>query len=158
METLTPEFREKAAFQLAGIRRNCRFDDASRDIPQQWREFNALTIPGRTEPAISYGAVCSADMERGEFEYMCGVAVADFSQLDVNLGRMRIPSQRYAVFTHITGIAAIRDMWNAILGDWLPNSDYKAAPTPNFELYDERFDGPTNTGPFEIWIAIAPKL
>jgi AraC family transcriptional regulator len=157
MQPLTPDFRDRPAFQLAGIRRVHSFENAPRDIPTQWQEFNALTIPGRTEPGTSYGAICSTDMARGELEYMCGIAVADFSQLDATLGRMRIPAQHYAVFTHTTGIATVRDTWAFAMHQWLPASNYIAAPTPNFELYDGRFDPSAHKEIFEIWLAITPK-
>jgi AraC family transcriptional regulator len=43
-----------------------------------------------------------------------------------------------------------------IYGEWLPTSGYKAANSPAFERYDQRFDSETSSGPFEIWLPIEP--
>ena len=55
-------------------------------------------------------------------------------------GRIRIPEQRYAVFTHADHVASIRSTVNTIWNQWLPASGLKAADAPNFERYDEKFD------------------
>src|SRR5438874_2261201 len=68
--------------------------------------------------------------------------------------RVRIPEQRYAVFTHRDHISSIRRTINTIWNQWLPASGLKAADAPNFERYDENFDPLTGNGGLEIWIPV----
>jgi AraC family transcriptional regulator len=89
-------------------------------------------------------------------EYLCGVEVARFDPLPKDLGRMRVPAVRYAVFLHEGNVASIRDTWRQIFTVWLPTSGMHSAETPDFELYGERFDGATGDGGVEIWLGVAP--
>lgn len=137
---------------LAGLRRWHSFQLAGKDIPGQWEEFNALRpLPGEIGKA-SYGAVCAS--RENEFEYMCAVEVTSFDGLPDNIGRMRVPEQRYAVFVHSGHISSIRDTWDAIWTQWLPNSGCQPANTPDFELYDDRYDIQSGNGIVEIWFPV----
>lgn len=140
---------------LGGLRRHHAYADAARDIPAQWREFAAtLPLPGQ-RGAVTYGVVCGSSPERGTFEYMCAAEVAALDALPAGTGRMRVPAQRYAVFVHDAGIATIRATWDAIWHDWLPRSGQRAANTPDFERYDERWDARAGDGVVEIWFPVA---
>ena len=86
--------------------------------------------------------------------YVCGVEVADVSELPPDLSRVRIPEQRYAVFSHRDHISMIRCTWHTIWDNWLPESGHEAADAPTFERYDEDFDSQTGMGGVEIWISI----
>lgn len=137
---------------LAGLRRWHSFQLAGKDIPGQWEEFNALRpLPGEIGKA-SYGAVCAS--RENQFEYMCAVEVTSFDGLPDNIGRMRVPEQRYAVFVHSGHISSIRDTWDAIWSQWLPNSGCQPANTPDFELYDDRYDIQSGNGIVEIWFPV----
>ena len=69
---------------------------------------------------------------------------------------MRVPAVRYAVFLHEGNVATIQATWRQIFSTWLPNSGVRSANTPDFELYDERFDGATGDGGVEIWLGVQP--
>ena len=96
------------------------------------------TFPGRIGQ-VAYGVCCNGD-DAGNFDYIAGVEVADFSDLPREFSRVRIPEQRYAVFAHKDHISTIRRSVNTIWNHWLPASGYKVADAPNFERYDEKFD------------------
>src|SRR5438105_2014185 len=68
--------------------------------------------------------------------------------------RVRIPEQRYAVFTHSDHVSTIRRTVNTIWNQWLPASGLKAADAPFFERYDENFDPLTGNGGLEIWVPV----
>jgi len=139
---------------LAGVRRYHAFEAAASGIPRQWDEFNALRPIAGQKGTATYGAICGT--RPGEVEYMCAIEVESFDGLPTDLGRMRLPEQLYAIFTHSGHISTIRQTWQAIMGEWLPGSGYKSAQTPDFELYDERYDPETATGDVEIWFPITP--
>ena len=69
--------------------------------------------------------------------------------------RLRLPEQRYAIFTHRGHISHIRATTYTIWNKWLPESGRKLAKAPDFERYDDRFDPKTATGEVEIWLPIA---
>ncbi len=110
------------------------------------------TFPGRIGQ-VAYGVCCNGD-DAGNFDYIAGVEVADFSDLPREFSRVRIPEQRYAVFVHKDHISTIRRSINTIWNHWLPASGYKVADAPNFERYDEKFDPATGNGGLEIWVPI----
>ncbi len=109
-------------------------------------------MPGQVG-RVAYGARYNAD-EQGNFDYLCGVEVADFAKLTPESTRVRIPEQRYAVFTHAGHISTIRRTWNSVYTQWLPQSGHELADAPDFERYDETFDGQTGTGGVEIWVPL----
>lgn len=147
-------FADGRPMLLAGIRRHHAYADAPRDIPRQWQELVALgELPGQIGKT-TYGAMCGNDPSTRTFEYMCAAEVADFASVPSSLGRMRVPAQHYAVFTHRGHVSTLRETWDAIWSDWLPRSGIEPADTPDFELYDERFDPVTGSGVIEIWFPV----
>jgi AraC family transcriptional regulator len=56
---------------------------------------------------VAYG-VCTNGDDAGNFDYIAGVEVSDFSDLPRDFFRVRIPEQRYAVFTHRDHVSTIR--------------------------------------------------
>jgi AraC family transcriptional regulator len=150
-----PRVATGTAFLVAGIGERYNHDIGSgAGIPSQWQGFRLQSahIP-RPVGNVSYGVCCNGD-DAGNFDYIAGVEVADFSDLPRGLGRIRIPEQRYAVFTHSDHVASIRRTVNTIWNQWLPASGLKAADAPNFERYDEKFDPVTGNGGFEIWVPV----
>jgi AraC family transcriptional regulator len=148
-----PRFVDGAPLLVAGLseRYNC---ESSSGIPAQWQRFNAINgqVPGQIGQ-LAYGVSYNPD-DSGNFDYMCGVEVADFSGLPDELGRVRIGAQRYAVFTHREHISTIRRTCNTIWNKWLPESGHTPADAPNFERYSEQFNPVTGMGGVEIWVPL----
>ena len=138
---------------IAGIgeRYSC---ETSAAIPSQWQGFlpHLGQIPGQLG-GTAYGVRCNSD-DAGNFDYVCGVEVMDFSRLPASWSRVRIPEQRYAVFSQPGHISTIRSVWNSIWNKWLAESEYEVADAPDFERYGENFNSVTGMGGFEIWVPI----
>ena len=138
---------------IAGIgeRYSC---ETSAGIPSQWQRFlpHLGQIPGQLG-GTAFGVRCNSD-DMGNFDYVCGVEVMDFSRLPADWSRVRIPEQRYAVFSQNGHISTIRSVWNSIWNKWLPESEYEAADAPDFERYSENFNSASGMGGFEIWIPV----
>jgi AraC family transcriptional regulator len=126
-------------------------------IAAQWQKFvpHLGNISGQVGGA-AYGVMCNFD-DDGNFDYTCGVGVADFSRVPADWNRVRIPVQKYAVFTHRDHISTIRSTWATIWNKWLPESGREVADAPNFELYGEDFDSVTGRGLVEIWLPLNPE-
>ena len=148
-----PRFETAKAFLVAGISERISCDNGA-VIPSLWHRFHQEVgdVPARIGN-VAYG-VCSNGDDAGNFDYIAGVEVTDFSDLPRRYMRIRIPEQRYAVFTHSDHVASIRRTVNTIWNQWLPASGLKAADAPNFERYDEKFDPATGNGGFEIWVPV----
>ncbi len=148
-----PRFETGKAMLVAGLgERIIQHNGAG--IPGLWQRFHQYVqnFPGRIGK-VAYGVCCNAD-DAGNFDYIAGVEVADFSDLPREFARVRIPEQRYAVFAHGDHISTIRRTVNTIWNEWLPSSGLEAADAPSFERYDENFDPATGAGGFEIWVPV----
>lgn len=148
-----PRFETAKAFLVAGPAERISCDNGAM-IPGLWQRFHqeVADIPARVGH-VAYGVCCNGD-DAGNFDYIAGVEVADFSDLPRRFGRIRIPEQRYAVFTHTDHVASIRRTVNTIWNQWLPASGLAAADAPSFERYGEAFDPATGNGGFEIWLPV----
>jgi AraC family transcriptional regulator len=148
-----PRIENGERFLIAGLggRYTC---ETSAGIPSQWQRYlpHLGQIPGQLG-RTAYGVRCNSD-EAGNFDYVCGVEVRDFSKLPADWSRVRIPEQRYAIFSQRDHISTIRSTWNTIWNNWLPESRYEVVDAPDFERYGNDFDSVSGTGGFEIWLPI----
>jgi len=149
-----PRFETGKALLVAGIGERINHENNGAGIPSQWQRFHQTidNVPGRIGK-LAYGVCCNGD-DAGNFDYIASVEVTDFTDLPREFQGVRIPEQKYAVFTHTDHISTIRRTVNTIWNHWLPASGMKAADAPNFERYDEKFDSSTGHGGLEIWIPI----
>ncbi len=148
-----PRFETSKPLLVAGIGERYNHENGA-GIPGQWQRFRQAVddIPGRIGK-VAYGVCCNGD-DAGNFDYIAGVEVSDFSDLPREFAKVRIPEQRYAIFTHADHISTIRRTVNTIWNHWLPASGLKAADAPSFERYDENFDPLTGNGGLEIWVPV----
>ena len=130
----------------------------SANIPAQWQSFVPYLghIPGQIG-RTAYGVLCNSD-DAGNTEYISGVEVSDFARIPTELSRLRIPAQKYAVFTQCGHISTIRQTWFTIFNKSLPEAGLKPSEGPEFERYGENFNGETGAGGFEIWIPIEDEV
>jgi AraC family transcriptional regulator len=151
VELEAPRLEDGRALLIAGLGGRYTFE-TNEGIPAQWQRFGPYigTIPGQVG-WTTYGVCCNTD-DAGSFEYICGVEVSDFSDLPEELSRIRLPAQRYAVFSHRGHISTIRSTVYTIWNKWLPESGLAVADAPDFERYDDRFDPKSGSGVVEIWI------
>lgn len=147
-----PRFVDGGPLLIAGL--SARYtSETSHGIPALWQRFGPHfgSIPGQKNN-VGYGVCYNFDDD--SFEYLAGVEVSDFSGLTSEYSRLRIPSQRYAVFATTEHISMIRRITHTVWSKWLPGSGHQAADGPNFELYPESFDPQTGQGGYELWIPI----
>lgn len=148
----SPRFVDAKAMLIAGLAQRYEYEDMD-GIPAQWERFQAHIghIP-REIGGAAYGVIANSD-DKG-FDYVCGVEVSDFSDIDSALTRLRLPPQKYAVFTHRGHVASVRNTMHAIWRDWLPGSGHVAGDAPSLERYSKEFDPRTGLGGLELWLPI----
>src|ERR1700689_5467287 len=148
-----PRFQTGKPLLIAGLGERIS-QEKGRGIPSQWHRFHqsVQSIPDRVGK-VAYGVCCNGD-DAGNFDYIAGVEVVSFSDLPREFSSVRIPEQKYAVFSHRDHISTIRRTVNTIWNHWLPASGLKAADAPSFERYDENFDPITGNGGLEIYVPL----
>ena len=148
-----PRFENGKTLLIAGLSERYTSETCA-GIPAQWQRFSPHLghIPGQLG-GTAYGVLCNGD-DSGNTEYISGVEVSDFARVPAELSRLRIPAQRYAVFSHRDHISTIRRTWFTIWNKRLPESGFKTVEAPEFERYGEAFDPVSGNGGFEIWIPI----
>ncbi len=148
-----PRFVSTAPMLVAGVAERFSHDNGA-GIPALWHRFHQVVddIPARIGDA-AYGVCCNGD-DAGNFDYIAGVEVADFSDLPRAFAKVRIPAATFAVFAHPDHVSTIRRTVSTIWNHWLPASGYSIADAPSFERYDQRFDPWTGNGGFEIWVPV----
>ena len=148
-----PRFVAAGPLLVAGVGDRFSVDNGA-GIPALWRRFHQLVadIPAR-RGTVAYGACCNGD-DAGNFDYIAGVEVADFSDLPRSFGCVRVPAATFAVFTHAGHISSIRRTVHTIWNRWLPQSGCQVSAAPNFERYDHRFDPRSGKGGLEIWLPV----
>ena len=149
-----PREVERKSFLIAGLRARPK---SGAEIPELWQRLMTQKIP-RQVGQVGYGLNFNTRSVKDDFEYMAGVEVSDSAGLPPGLASVRIPAQRYAVFSHRGDVSAIHQTCEKI-AKWLPNSGYRsvesAADAPDFfERYGEEFNPQTGTGGIEIWVPI----
>jgi AraC family transcriptional regulator len=152
-------FEAGPALLVAGIRRRVVGTEAN-PIPAQWKQAVATMggVKGRMG-SEAYGVAFGMDEEAGAFDYLAGIALGKPVPLPLGWSKIRIPAQKYAVFTHKGHVSGIRRTMTKIFGSWLPGSAH-ALPriTPKqvffFERYGRDFNPSTGRGGIEIWLPI----
>jgi AraC family transcriptional regulator len=143
-----PRFEQGPAMLLTGLVGRYRAQTCA-GIPALWQRFLPHVAPGQ----LVYGVCCNND-DAGNFDYLCAMPVADFSQAPAHWMRLRIAPRRYAVFRHHGHISTIRATWHTLWNIWLPQSGLEVADGPDFERYDQYFDPASGTGGVEIWLPL----
>lgn len=155
---------QKPAFRIigkAGTFSNTN-DEQTSTIPRFWEDSSKDGSIGRVE-ALASGSVtgkhllgvCYAGQNDGSFRYMIG-AGNETAAVSAGMEVLDIPASTWAVFECIGPMPkAIQAVWERIMGEFLPNSDYQHAGTPDFELY---FDGENDENyRSEVWIPVVKR-
>jgi AraC family transcriptional regulator len=154
IENLAPvRFESGKPLLIAGLGERYTWE-SSKAIPAHWQRLVPYlgSLPRQVGRA-TFGVSYNGDDE-GNFDYIAGCEVSDFSALPTAFSRLRISAQRYAVFAHGAHISEIRRTVCTIWTRWLPDSGHEVADAPSFERFDDAFDSETGIGGLEIWIPI----
>ena len=148
-----PRIEDGEEFLVAGLGARYTFP-TTEGIPNQWRQFAPYigNLPYQSEPE-TYGVCCNAD-DSGNFEYIAGVKVTEFSDLPEGFATVRISAQRYAIFRHPAHVSMLRRTHYTIWNKWLPASDVKITDGPSFERYGKDFNPVTGVGTIEVWMPV----
>jgi predicted transcriptional regulator YdeE len=139
--------------------------DTHQNIPALWQRFQPYlgNVPGQVfaggggKGGRTFGVCYNMD-DDCNFDYLAGVEVSGFSDLPAEFARLRIPSQRYALFTHHEHVSTMHGVAMTIWTKWLPESGYEAVDAPYLEYYGEEFDGRTGLGGYQYGYRSRPNF
>lgn len=150
---LPPQIADSPAIHLVGVDRPFTFEN-TKEISKLWDEFGPRlgSIPGQKN-AYSYGV--SHHFGESDFYYMAAAEVGEGVGAPEGMTTMDLPAQKYAMFRHQGGLAALTDSYMYIWDKWIPESGYHHVDRPLIiERYSENFDPDSATGEIELWLAI----
>jgi AraC family transcriptional regulator len=149
----SPRIVRSDALLIVGLKK--RYNDAtSAEIPAHWRAFQPhIGNIEKQKGNVAFGVICNND-DDGNFDYVTGVEVSQFSNVAKELEGIRVLPQTYATFRHDGHVSEIKQTWTAIFGKWLPGADCPIVDAPKIERYGDSFNPQTGYGDIEIWIPI----
>lgn len=152
---MEPKIVEKPAFTIVGLpftgfisHEPYADGQQNNEIGKVWDEFNAryAEIPNRSGPV--YG-LCFAMPNDKEPWYIAGVEVSQVGQLPAGMTSMSVPAQRYAAFPCTLG--TLGETYRYISEEWQPRSGYEHAAGPDFEYYDQMYEGDPQQMPLSVY-------
>lgn len=114
------------------------------EIAAMWGEFSRRfdDVQGKICPSVKLG-VCGDAREDGSFRYVAGFHVEADAPVPDGMAVSDVPAATYVVVTQRGVLSDERSGLGAALNfvyrEWLPQSGYQRAATPDLEWYDERF-------------------
>lgn len=146
-----PEVVERDAMTVVGLRVRYEgdesvFQDLWETFGERWGEFEPFAASDD-----AFGVVTEFDPETETFAYVVGVATTSTADLPADFETVEVPAGTYAVFE--TALATFQDDYDAVTGEWLPDSPYDRRDAPEFERYGPGFD-PTGEGAYEYFLPI----
>jgi AraC family transcriptional regulator len=155
---MKPRIVEKNAFHAVGLLG--RYTPVTNGgIPELWSRF----VPRMDEieqrrGKHSYGICIPIEGEESAaFDYVAAVEVEPGGPVPDGMVALAVPGGTFAVFTHRGHISHFHETTKQIWGVWLPASSLRYGHHPDFELYDDRFDGESGEGEVDIYVPIEPE-
>ncbi|ACT58680.1 GyrI-like domain-containing protein [Hirschia baltica] len=154
------EFRE--GFSVAGLRKQFDVDEKIDGIPALWKAFGPQIAEVANAVTDACYGVIGASNPDGDVDYLAGIKVTSFDGLDKDFDRMVIPDQNYLVVTHEGDVSNIQQTWDWIFVEFPKSLGLEIievfAMTPEFEVYDARYNPQTREGEIDIWVPVQPSI
>jgi len=131
------------------------------EIHSMWGVFfpRIGEVQGRIRAGVTLG-VCGDACEDGSFRYVAGCEVSADAPVPDGMSVFDVPAATYVVVTQ-RGVLSdeqygLHAAVNYVYRDWLPQSGYQRASTPDMEWYDERFHFGQEDSEMDVYIPIVP--
>jgi predicted transcriptional regulator YdeE len=149
---MEPKIESRPAFTVVGMQYHGK--NENNEIPQIWQAFNPrmgeIKHIGNNRECFG---VCAELEEDGEtFKYLACWEVSSPTDIPEGMVSWEIPAQTYAVFP--CTLPTIHEAYEHAHQTWLPQSGYKRAAGPDFELYDMSFNPQIPDSVLYIYIPI----
>lgn len=125
-------------------------------VPAQWQRFTPFidAIPNGIGMS-AFGVVSELFHGSDSFQYLSGVEVTDVFDLQPELTALRLPSGRYAAFSHDGHVSRMRSTIHTIFNREVEQLGLEIGDLPNFiEYYGPGFDPQAGVGDVEVWVPL----
>jgi AraC family transcriptional regulator len=158
---MTPRIETCNKNKLVGLRMSMSMADFK--VGELWKRFGPVQkdIKNRKNTDVISLAVYPPEYFSNfkpdrAFEKWSAVEVSSFDEVPEGLEKFELPSGLYAVFDY-RGSGTDQSVFQYILGEWLPASEYRLDDRPHFEVLGERYRNNDPESEEEIWIPIKEK-
>ena len=159
--SIVPDIRYIDDVKLIGIRgKNSLSDNKLKEL---WARFSLIYehIPNKLNEIRNFG-ICEVNPEfdltkfdeNTESSYFIGTEVSSVKSIPNGMEPKVLKGGKYAVFTHKGGLSTIGMTYDYIWGTWILCSGQEIDYRDDFELYDYRFIGKSNSGEMDIYIPV----
>lgn len=132
----------KKAFQVIGFQ--AMVEPGSGMITELWIAFNKrwteIECLSLSKARLGICEYYPDITDESEFSYIACTEAAPSKQFPLGMISRRIPSSKYAVFSHHDSIHHLKDTYQFIYGVWLPESGYELAELDTIEYYEHNED------------------
>lgn len=128
----------KKAFQVMGLQAMVK--PGSGTITELWAAFNKrwpeMECLSLSEARLGICEYYPDITDESDFSYIACTEVAQSKHFPAGMISRRVPSSKYAVFSHQGSIHHLKDTYQFIYGVWLPESGYELAELDTIEYYE----------------------
>jgi AraC family transcriptional regulator len=148
---MEPQIETCPAFTVVGMR--YRGKNENQEVTQLWGQFvqRIPEIRHRDPGGPTYGVMYDYDEATGEFTYVAALPVNEAADLPKGMVSVEIPDARYAVFE--CTLPTLGETY-AQIHEWLPQSGYEHAATPEYEYYGPAFNPEDPGSTMSIYIPL----
>lgn len=147
--TIKPVIKEIEKIKVIGIKDKVILENNS--LPDLWEKFRKVHhIVPNTLPSKRVFGICEAISEihlvseSMEFNEIIGLEVNSYDVIPNSFVSKTIKEGKYAIFTHTGSLDNLDKTYEYIWGTWFLSSKEELDIRDDFEVYDERFLGPSN--------------
>ena len=155
---IAPRILSTKTFQLAGLKRTISL--SRNQTRQLWQEFmpqlkelNSLVSQEYYSAEVYPSGYFDRFNPNREFEKWAAVASGD-KILPETWEKLEIPAGLYAVFHYKGKSGDVHQMYQYILGTWLPNSGYILDNRPHFAVMGENYRNNHPESEEDLWIPV----
>jgi Uncharacterized protein conserved in bacteria len=159
--TMEYKIELKEAFEVIGLSKIMKYEEASKEVPKLWKSF--FEKEQLSSICTKYGINIDSTMSGNGFEYIICDDYSDNKEVPKDFVIRKIPKHTWAIFSCIgKADTSVSQMNEKIFKEWLPSStDYEIADGYNIEMYSDpvNFEKGTEDDKYycEIWIPIRKK-
>ena len=129
-------------------------------VGEAFRRLAAIAGPAGllAQPGATMVAVFHDDPDTtpaADLRTSAGVIVPERCVIPAELTELRIPAGKYVRATHRGHYASLSDSWDKLMGQWLPQSDYRVVGRSSHEIYRVADHSRPDSLETDLYVAIA---
>lgn len=161
--SLVPDVYEQRALQLVAVRTlfygiDSEKNNLGKKLPPLWAAFlPRLSEVPHAVPGMCYGVVSPVHTSSDQLQYFAAIEVTQRAALPHGMLALKVPSARYAKFSHQGPAQGIDSTVNYIYSTWLLSSGTSHSGGVDLEVYDARYHATSDASLMHYAIPLADQ-